>query len=73
MKTQTVCILLAIVIIGIFGYAAMNGGKLWGNEQENFQQFIPLNTPSCGPGLPPCTGGKTCKNYGMFGGLPRCL
>ena len=32
MKTQTVCIFLAIVIVLILGYAAMNGGKLWGKE-----------------------------------------
>jgi hypothetical protein len=38
MKSQiNICIVLAILIVLIIGYAAMNGGKLWG-EPENYYQ-----------------------------------
>ena len=68
MKTQTTCILLAIVIILILGYAAFNGGKLWGSEQENYHEYVDIHTPFCYDGK--CDNGKTCKTWN---GYPRCL
>ncbi len=36
---NTVCIILAIILVVIIGRAAMNKGKLWGTE-ENFADIL---------------------------------
>ncbi len=47
---NTICIILAILIVGLIGYAAMNGGKLW--NEEKYYYF---------GGKPPgCTNEKNC-------------
>lgn len=63
---NTVCIILAIILVVIIGRAVMNKGKLWGTE-ENFADIlapgvrgkgIPVVTPTPTPIPAPCN--KSC-------------
>ncbi len=56
---NTVCIILAVIIVVIIGRAAMNGGKLWG-EQENYLFRSRFNLPS-----PSCPVGQYMNMYGQ--------
>ncbi len=66
---NTICIVLAILIVGLIGYAAMNDGKIWGEENYRYQSVdccnIPAGTPgSCVPGTPKiCDKVYTCASY----------
>lgn len=73
---NTICIVLAILIVGLIGYAAMNGGKLWG--KENYR-YIDCGTKPCTkrhekngsciqcgacPPTVPCQGGNSkCASF----------
>ena len=62
-KYNTVCIILAIVIVILVGYAVFNKGKLWG-EQENYQKCSVLAAAST------CMNNRdtwTCTNYNPKG------
>ncbi len=41
-----ICIVLAILLVLIIGYAAMNDGRLWG-EPENYQDKSCQNNYDC--------------------------
>ncbi len=56
---NTICIILAIVLVVIIVRAVMNKGKLWG-EQENYQYFMAMPAPRIGTvTTTTCTG--TCQ------------
>ena len=63
---NTVCIILAIILVVIIGRASMNKGKLWG-EEENFADILapggrvaPVVVPAPAPAPAPASCNKSC-------------
>ena len=53
--TNMICIILAIIIVILLGYAIMNKGKLWGEEQYRYQG---LSTSMMGSSNVTCPAGQ---------------
>ncbi len=57
--TNMMCIILAIIIVILLGYAAMNKGKLWGEEKFIFGgQGLSSNMVGLGQGGVTCPPGQ---------------
>jgi hypothetical protein len=54
--TNMMCVILAIIIVILLGYAAYNKGKLWGEEQYRYQ--MGLSTSMMGSGGGNCPPGQ---------------
>ncbi len=54
---NTLCILLAIVLVALIAYAIINKGKLWKSKDENFY-ILQQWKPCCDTGN--CSNMATC-------------